>query len=79
MLPAILGVARIGAVALRGVAAGIGATARVAVTGAAVGVRAIGRGIAAGARGTSKAIGKLFTSNETTKDSHDYNSKREDH
>lgn len=64
MLPAILGVARIGAVALRGVAAGIGATARVAVTGATVGARAIGRGIAAGARGTSKAIGKLFTSNK---------------
>lgn len=68
MLPAILGVARIGAVALRGVAAGIGATARVAVTGAAVGARAIGRGIAAGARGTSKAIGKLFASNETNED-----------
>ncbi len=61
MLPAILGVARIGAVALRGVATGIAATARVAVKGTVAGAKAIGRGVASATRGAgkaSKAIGK---------------------
>jgi len=56
MLPAILGVARIGAVALRGVATGIAATARVAVKGTVAGAKAIGRGVAAATRGAGKAI-----------------------
>ena len=59
MLPAILGVARIGAVALRGVATGIAATARVAVKGAVAGAKAIGRGVAAAARGAGKAINAI--------------------
>ena len=59
MLPAILGVARIGAVALRGVATGIAATARVAVKGAVAGAKAIGRGVAVAARGAGKAINAI--------------------
>ena len=50
MLPVILGVARIGAVALRAASTGISAVARVAVRGIAAGARSVGRGIAAGAR-----------------------------
>jgi len=56
MLPIILGVARIGAVAVRGVAKGIAATARVAVKGVVAGAKAIGRGVAAATRGAGKAI-----------------------
>ena len=59
MLPAILGVARIGAVALRGVATGIATTARVAVKGAVAGAKAIGRGVAVAARGAGKAINAI--------------------
>jgi GH24 family phage-related lysozyme (muramidase) len=56
MLPVILGVARIGAVALRGVATGIAATARVAVKGTVAAAKAIGRGVASATRGAGKAI-----------------------
>jgi len=59
MLPAILGVARIGAVALRGVATGIAATARVAVKGTVAGAKAIGRGVASATRGAGKAINAI--------------------
>jgi GH24 family phage-related lysozyme (muramidase) len=59
MLPAILGVARIGAVALRGVATEIAATARVAVKGTVAGAKAIGRGVASATRGAGKAINAI--------------------
>lgn len=59
MLPAILGVARIGAVALRGVATGIAATARVAVKGTVAAAKAIGRGVASATRGAGKAINAI--------------------
>ena len=59
MLPIILGVVRIGAVAARVAAKGIAATTRVAVKGVVAGAKAIGRGVAVAA--ATQAIGKNAT------------------
>ena len=62
MLPIILGVLRgVGAVAVRGAAKGIAATARVAVKGVVAGAKAVGKGIAVATRAAAtgaKAIGR---------------------
>jgi len=56
MLPIILGVVRIGAVAVRGVATGIAATSRVAVKGIVAGAKPIASEVAAATRGDGNAI-----------------------